>query len=58
MVSLLVAKKCRSHATNDDVDGNTERDKEARGNGMHAGQICYRCRTTKDKHGRNDDISC
>jgi hypothetical protein len=25
---------------------------------MHASQICYRCRTTKDKHGRNDDIGC
>jgi hypothetical protein len=57
MVSLLVAEKRRSHTTNDDVDGNTKRDEEARGDGTHAGQNCYRCRTTKDKHGGNNDIS-
>jgi len=36
-VDLLVAKQRGSHATHDDVDGNTKRDKEARGNGMHTG---------------------
>lgn len=25
----LVAEECRTHATNDNVDGNTERDEEA-----------------------------
>ena len=38
MVDSLVAEKRRSHATNDDVDSNTKRDKEARCKGMHASQ--------------------
>ena len=36
VVSLLVAKQRCSHATHDDVDGDTKGDKEARSNGTHA----------------------
>ena len=36
MVNPLVTEKRRSHATNDDVDGNTKRNKVTRCEGMHA----------------------
>ena len=58
MVNSLVAEKRRSHTTDDDVDGNAERDEEACCEGMHSGQSIHRCRTAEDKHGRHDDIRC
>ena len=56
--SLLVAEKSGTHTTDDDVDGDTERDQEASRNGMHASQVCHGSRTTQDQHRADDDVGC
>jgi hypothetical protein len=37
----LIAEKSGTHTTDDDVDGDTERDQEASRNGVHASQVSH-----------------
>ena len=70
--SSLVAKQSCSHATNHHIDGNTQGDQEAclgahqyggtssvkatYSNSVHASQCIHRGRSSKDQHGRHDDV--
>jgi hypothetical protein len=53
---LLVTQDGRPHSADDDVDGNTQWDKETGGNRVHAGQTRDGRRASQDQHRRNDDI--
>ena len=52
----LIAEKGGTHTTDNDVDGDTERDQEASRNGVHSSQVSHGSGPTKNQHGADDDV--
>ena len=53
---VLVTEESSSHATDDDVDGHTDRDQETSCDRVHTREVGDGRGTTQDKHGRDDNV--
>lgn len=56
LIHSLIAKQRRTHAADDHVHSDTDRDEEARCKRVHPRQVRHRRRSAEDEHCADDDV--